>query len=271
MPEKEYFGYVNSDYLKTIALKFKPLKERSYELMHLQTGYKVIDLGCGSGMDTIPLAKFVGITGRVIGIDTDSQMIAIANKNAREVDVAEIVTHEHHDAISLPFDSDYFDACHTERLFQHLTNPEKVLSEMVRITKPGGWIVVVDTDHSSLSIDNSVTDVEWKLRRFRTEKFKDGYAGRKLYRWFKQQNISDITVEIFPFFSTDYKLIRYWALLDDGERRSVAAGIITKEELQCWHTDLEQADEDGVFFASFTMIIVAGRKTENKNSVVKQK
>ena len=260
MYETEYFGYVNPEYLQTIALKFKPLKERSYELMHLQTGYRIIDLGCGPGTDTIPLAKFVGSTGKVIGIDADNQMITTANKNAKEAGVSDMVIHRQYDAMSLPFDSDYFDACHTERLFQHLSNPEKVLSEMVRITKPGKWIVVVDTDHSSLSIDNSVIDIEWRLRRFRTDKFKGGYAGRQLYRLFKRQNISDITVELFPFFSTDYRSTRYFALLDEGERSAVTAGVITEEELQHWHANLEQADKDGTFFASFTMTIVAGRK-----------
>jgi hypothetical protein len=44
MPQTDYFGYVNSDYLKTVASKLKPLKERSYELMHLHTGYRIVDL-----------------------------------------------------------------------------------------------------------------------------------------------------------------------------------------------------------------------------------
>lgn len=266
MTNEDYFGYVNSEYLQTIALDFKPLKERSYELMHLKTGYKIIDLGCGPGTDTIPLSKFVGITGKVIGIDIDNEMITNANKNAVEAGVVDMVIHKHYDAMSLPCDSDHFDACRAERLFQHLSNPEKVLSEMVRITKPGGWIVVADSDHSSLSIDNSVIDIEWKLRRFRTDRYKDGYAGRQLYRLFKRQNISDITVELFPFFFTNYKMTRYLALLDEGERDAVTAGIITKEELQYWHESLEEADKDDTFFASFMMTIIAGRKSSlNKN------
>ncbi|MCE8422592.1 MAG: methyltransferase domain-containing protein [Candidatus Methanoperedens sp.] len=228
--------------------------------MHLQTGYQIVDLGCGPGTDTIPLAEFIGTTGKVIGVDIDNQMIITANKNAKEAGVADRVIHKHYDAMSLPFDSDCFDACRTERLFQHVLNPEKVLTELVRITRPGGWIVAADTDHSTLSIDNSVIDIEWRLRRFRTDKFKGGYAGRQLYRLYKQQNISDIIVEIFPFFSTDYALTRYFTLLDEAEREAIVAGIITKEELQHWHTNLEKADEEGVFFSSFTMIMVAGRK-----------
>src|SRR3989304_4108724 len=256
----EYLGYVNPDYLQTLALKVKPLKERSYELMHLQTGHRVIDIGCGSGMDTITLAEFVGPTGKVIGVDTDTQMILTANNKAKEAGVEDWVIHEHYDAMSLPYDSNYFDSCRTERLFQHVLNPENVLSEMVRITRPKGWLVAADTDHSTLSIDNSVVDIEWRMRRFRTDKFKRGSVGRQLYRLFKQQNLADIIVEIFPFFSTDYALTRYFALLDEAESEAITTGIITKEELQHWHANLEQADEKGVFFASFTMILVAGRK-----------
>ncbi|MCD4763177.1 MAG: methyltransferase domain-containing protein [Desulfobacterales bacterium] len=261
MSQTEYLGYVNSEYLKILALKVKSLKERSYELMHLQTGHRVIDLGCGSGIDTIPLAKFVGPISQVIGIDIDNQMIVTANKKAKEAGVADRVIHEYADAMSLPYGSNYFDACRSERLFQHMLNPEKVLFEMVRITKPRGWIVVADTDQSTLSIDNSVVDIEWKIRRFRTDKFKNGYAGRQLYRLFKQQNFADIIVEIFPVFLTDYTLVRYLALLDEVEREAIAVSIITKEELQHWHTNLKQADEEGTFFASITMIIVAGRKS----------
>src|SRR3990170_3433668 len=127
------------------------------------------------------------------------------------------VIHKHIDAKSIPYESDYFDACRSERLFQHVLNPEEILSEMVRITRPGGWIVVGDTDHSTMTIDTPDLDIEWCLHRYRTDIIKDGYMGRKLYRLFKQQGLSDIILEIFPYFSIDYTLTRYLALLDEVE------------------------------------------------------
>lgn len=229
--------------------------------MRLQVGHRVLDLGCGPGTDTIPLAQFVGLTGQVIGVDIDSQMIEIANKKAKEADVMDRVLHKHFDSESIPYDSDYFDSCRSERLFQHLLIPERTLSEMVRVTKPEGWIVVADTDHSTMTIDTPDVDIEWKLRRFRTEIFKNGYIGRQLYRLFRQQNLADITIEIFPLFSTDYTLTRYIALLDEIENEAVVAGAITEEELQRWHKNLERANEEGVFFSSVILVIIAGRKS----------
>ena len=226
--------------------------------MHIKSGYRVLDLGCGPGIDTIPLAQFVGPTGQVIGIDIDKEMINLANKKAMEENVNNLVIHKHFDAESIPYNADYFDSCHCERLLQHLLYPERTISEMVRVTKPDGWIVVSDTDHSTMTIDTPDIDIEWKLRRFRTEMFKNGYIGRQLYRLFKQQNLADIEIEIFPLVSTDYALTRYMALLDKVENEAIANGVITDEELKRWHSNLERSNKEG--FSSVMMVLIAGRK-----------
>ena len=100
--------------------------------------------------------------------------------------------------MSLPFETDYFDSCRSERLFQHLSNPAQALSEMTRVTKSGGWVVVLDTDWGSLSTDSDETDIERRQARFLAESsLHNGYSGRKLYRLFKQQNLVDISLRCF--------------------------------------------------------------------------
>lgn len=259
---KKYIGHVDHEYLQILATRTVPLKERSYELMHIQSGQKILDIGCGPGIDTIPLAQLVGPTGQVIGIDIDIKMVDIANKIAVENKVKDWVEHKHFDAESIPYHNDYFDSCRCERLLQHLLHPERTISEMVRVTKEDGWIVVADTDHSTLTIDTSDIDIEWKLRRLNTEMFKNGYAGRQLYRLFKQQNLADIKIEIFPLFSTDYILTRYMAILDKTENEAITSGIITDEELKRWHNNLEKTQKDDTFFSSVVIMLVAGRKIQ---------
>ena len=134
---KNHLDHVDLKYLEAFALRAKSLKERSYELMHLQVGHRVLDLGCGPGIDTIPLAQFVGCTGQVIGVDIDNKMIEEANKKAIDAGVTDWVTHKNIDANSIPFHSDHFDSCRSERLFQHVAILEQILFEMVRVTKPG--------------------------------------------------------------------------------------------------------------------------------------
>jgi ubiquinone/menaquinone biosynthesis C-methylase UbiE len=58
-------GYVDPEFLRVIGNQLNHIKQRSYALMQIQAGHKVLDLGCGPGTDTIPLAPFVGVNGQV--------------------------------------------------------------------------------------------------------------------------------------------------------------------------------------------------------------
>jgi ubiquinone/menaquinone biosynthesis C-methylase UbiE len=253
-------GYVDSKYLEILAERLKPIKERSYEFMHLEVGHRVLDVGCGPGTDTISISQLVGSTGIVHGIDYDVEMIEKADQRAREAGVADRIMHRHGDAISLPYESNYFHSCRSERLFQHLSQPQRVLSEMFRVTRPGGWIVVLDSDHSSLSIDTDDVDIEWRLRRFHADRLLNGYSGRQLFGLFRQQKLADIAVECFPVYITDYVLGRYMAVMDETEKKAIATGVVTEEELRKMHEKLWRADKEGTFFGYVVVIMTAGRK-----------
>jgi len=254
-------GYVDPEYLRVMGSLLNHIKQRSYTLMQIQSGHKVLDLGCGPGTDTIALAPLVGANGQVIGADYDEAMIAEAELRAEQAGVNTWVKHKRVDAMSLPFETDYFDSCHSERLFQHLINPAQALSEMTRVTKPGGWVVVVDSDWGSLSTDTDETDIERRLARFLAESsLNNGYSGRKLYRLFKQQNLADISFEVFPVATPNYALARQGTQAERIAQEALLAGAITSEELHRWQTSLEQADSDGVFFCSVNIMLFAGRK-----------
>lgn len=254
-------GYVDPEYLRVIGNQLNHIKQRSYALMQIQPSHKVLDLGCGPGTDTIPLASLVGVNGQVIGADYDGAMIAEAERRAELAGVNTWVGHKRVDAMSLPFETGYFDSSRSERLFQHLPNPAQALSEMTRVTKPGGWVVVLDTDWGSLSTDTDETDIERRLARFLAESsLHNGYSGRKLYRLFKQQNLADISFEVFPVTTPDYALARQATQAERIEQEALKAGVITSEELQRWQTSLKQADSEGVYFCSVNLKLFAGRK-----------
>ena len=254
-------GYVDPQFLRVIGDLLNHIKQRSYALMQIQPGHKVMDLGCGPGTDTIPLAPLVGAKGQVIGADYDEAMIAEAEQHAQQAGVNTWVRHQQADAMSLPFETDYFDSSRSERLFQHLINPAQALSEMTRVTKSGGWVVVLDTDWGSLSTDSDEIDIERRLARFLAESFlHNGYSGRKLYRFFKQQNLADISFELIPVATPNYALARHGIQAERIEQQALEEGVISTEELQRWRTGLERADSQGVFFCSVNVMVFAGRK-----------
>src|SRR3954454_4766973 len=133
-PQNSY-GYVDSAYLNLTADQLRFFKQITYDRMHIQPGHHLLDLGCGPASDTIALAKLVGDTGKVVGVDYDPAMIAAAHQKAEAAGVSAIVSHEVHDAVNLPYADHTFDSCRSERVFQHLPDPEKALAELVRLTK----------------------------------------------------------------------------------------------------------------------------------------
>lgn len=254
-------GYVDSAYLQAAGKLAMPVKQKSYQMMRVREGHKVLDVGCGPGIDTINLAKLVKEGGEVIGVDFDEEMVETANKNAQSAGVSDWVSHRPADATQLPFESNVFDACRSERVFQHLQEPDLALEEIIRVTKPGGWIVVVDTDWSTLSADTSEPEIARRLWDFNINGLRyNGYSGRKLFRMFKQQMLMDIEVEPYVFHSTDYRLARWMIMADELEQKALEEGILTTEELNQLAAGFEKANEEGAYFGTVGGVMVAGRK-----------
>jgi ubiquinone/menaquinone biosynthesis C-methylase UbiE len=172
-------GYVNEDYLKAAAELLRSFKQRTYERMQIEPGDSVLDVGCGAGADTVPLRALVGARGRVMGTDYDRRMLDRARLSAEAAGGEERMLHVCSEANRLPLASDSFDACRSERVFQHLPQPEIALAEMLRVTKSGGQVVVLDTDHGTWSVDTPEKDIERRITRFKADRFgHNGYAGR---------------------------------------------------------------------------------------------
>src|ERR1051325_11517486 len=61
---------------------FRQAKERTYSLLALQTGNHVLDVGCGTGDDVRAMARIVGPTGLVVGLDSSQTMIEAARQRS---------------------------------------------------------------------------------------------------------------------------------------------------------------------------------------------
>lgn len=255
-------GYVDPEYLQSVGNFLNSLKERTYSCMQAKAGDKVLDVGCGSGIDTIALSRIVGSTGQVFGVDYDNEMVTESEQHAETEGVSTWVKYKQADASSLPFDTGYFDSCRSERLFQHLPTPAMTLKEMTRVTKVGGVVVVLDTDWGSLGTDTNEVDIERRLAQFNAEHMtNNGFSGRQLYRLFKKQGLRDVSFEVFPLVVTNYAFVRQIVGADKLEKEALAKNIITEDELNRYQMNLEQADSEGVYFCYSCMTLVSGQKT----------
>jgi ubiquinone/menaquinone biosynthesis C-methylase UbiE len=106
-------------------------------------GKRVLDIGTGSGLLAIELAK-ARPDWQIIGTDISKDMLKIARENAVKEGLGDRIDFWEYAAEALPFDSDYF-ALVTSNASLHLwTEPLKVFKEIARVTKPGGYCLIWD-------------------------------------------------------------------------------------------------------------------------------
>jgi ubiquinone/menaquinone biosynthesis C-methylase UbiE len=253
-------GYVDPAYLDAAARLAAEGKERSYARMRLAPGAAVLDVGCGPGTDTLPLAALVGASGRVAGIDRDPAMVAEADRRAQAAGVAASVDHRVGDATALPFADATFDAARSERLFLHLAQPERAVAEMGRVTRPGGWVALMDTDWGTRSVDTPEVDLERRMARVLSELcLANGYSGRRLYGMAVRAGLADVSVDVLPLYVTDYALWRLLSRMDLAGEQAVQAGAMTADEVRRLDESWRALGDAGTFFALTTMVLVSGR------------
>ena len=143
---------------------------------------------------------------------------------------------------------------------ERLPEPERAVAEMIRILRPGGTLVAIDTDFGTLSVDSPELDVERRLMRLLADRFHHGgYAGRQLYRLLRNQGLEEVRVELFGLPFTDLETMARGARFDELERLALETGVVDGEEIARWREGLERAAEEGTFYGSLTQVLVAGR------------
>ncbi|ACL16468.1 class I SAM-dependent methyltransferase [Methanosphaerula palustris] len=106
----------------------------------VKKGQTVLDIGCGTGRLTSRVAKIVGDTGQVIGIDPSKERIEIARRNVPDSPRSNISL-EIGDANSLyHFQNNSFDIVYLNIVFHWIDNKKDALSQIYRVLKPGGLL-----------------------------------------------------------------------------------------------------------------------------------
>ncbi len=114
-----------------------------FTLGTINEGETVLDIGCGSGVDTIFAAKMTGPTGKVVGIDLMTEMLLRAKENL-SLTILDNVTYEEASAERLPFPDKNFDVVISNGAFNLVPDKAKALSEVFRVLKPGGRLMIAD-------------------------------------------------------------------------------------------------------------------------------
>ena len=108
------------------------------------TGHICLDACCGSGDLALLLAKQVGVTGQVYGLDFSAAQLAIARQRATQQWCSAPIQWIEGDALTLPFEAETFDAATMGYGLRNLTDIPQGLRELCRVLKPGARAAILD-------------------------------------------------------------------------------------------------------------------------------
>jgi protein-L-isoaspartate O-methyltransferase len=116
-------------------------RSRLRKILDLKPGERVLEVGPGTGYYTLEVAEWVKPDGQVDILDLQQQMLEHTMRRAKNRGLAN-VTPTQSDATAMPYDDGTFDAAYLTVVLGEIPEQEKALSELSRVLKPGGRLVV---------------------------------------------------------------------------------------------------------------------------------
>jgi ubiquinone/menaquinone biosynthesis C-methylase UbiE len=258
---REFSGQLAA-YLDDVAMRndVRAAHAIANELMGIAPGVRVLDAGCGTGVATAELARAVAPGGEAVGVDLSAGFLAVAE---RRVTGGLPLRFARGDVTDLPFEDEGFDAVRSERVLQHLSDPDAAIRELMRVTRPGGRVCAIDSDWPSLAVD--VGDEHTALAARVLDHFlaidqgRHALTTRTLRRRYLRAGMTDVAVRVLPFtFTSLSDVAGIFPQFD--ERVPPVAGVVPDADRDAWFAALRAADAAGKLWVCALWYVVAGTR-----------
>ena len=234
-------------------------RERLRRILALRPGESVLDVGCGPGLQSAEMAAVVGPEGRVVGVDISETMLAMAQARSAGLPWVELTRA---DALALPFAEGVFDAAVATQVYEYVADVDGALSELFRVMRPGGRVVILDTDWDSLVLITSDRARARRILDVWDEHLTDPRLPETLGPRLKRAGFEVVGHHVIPFLNLEcheltysYGLIHFITDFVATSRPDMASDV------RDWAEELARLAEEGSFFFSLNRYIVHARKS----------
>jgi len=222
----------------------------------IKPGMACLDVGCGGGDVTLEMARLVGSSGRVTGIDMDSTKLQLAQQDAEREGVTNL-TFLVLDIADLDYTAEY-DFVYARLLLTHLRDPAQTLQQMLKATKPGGVVVVEDMDHAGVFCHPASAALEQHVRLYNQvarARGADPEIGPKLPALFQQVGLQAVNLtHVQPAFKEGTGKQIHQITLQNIAPALIAAGLATADEITALFSELDNFAQDTQTIMSFPRI-----------------
>jgi arsenite methyltransferase len=219
--------------------------DRVWEALGLRRGARVLDAGCGSGQYAIALARRGAC---VTGVDLSPEMIRHARTHTAEVGVE--IDWRVSEIARLSDETAAYDAIHARVLLQFVPDVPAALRELRRVLRPGGRLLILDTDWDAVVWHSSDRDRMLRVLEKWNDHLADPYLPRRLPALLRDAGFELASTTIIPILNQGSRT----DTLSHGVMPLIAEFVGD----QAWKDDLLAMGED-YFFSLNRYVFVAYR------------
>ena len=226
--------------------------------LELTEGERVLDIGSGPGLLANEMAALVGRNGRVCGIDISEDMLTMSRKRCADQPWTEF---QRADATKLPYPADSFDAAVSTQVYEYIADIPVALAELYRVARPGGRVVILDTDYGSLVIHTENKPRMERVLSAWNEHFVHAGLPRTLSGQLRDSGFTVRERDAIPMFNPEYRENTYGkGLLGIMATFVVGRKGVSQEEAEAWLAEFAELDKQGRFFFSLNRYLFVAEK-----------
>jgi arsenite methyltransferase len=246
------FGSETTKRLEAAYLTADVLRRRAlvHEALAAKPGERVLDVGCGPGFFAAELLERVGPKGSVLGIDQSPDMLAAATKRCEAFGNAEF---REGDALSLPVEDGDFDAALSVQVLEYVKDATAALAEIRRALRPGGRVVIWDSDWGAASWHSADPERMRRVLRVWDEHLTHPSLPRTLVARLRAAGFEDVTAQGHSFTATELAEDSFIGAMFPMITRFVGRQDGLEDgEAEAWADEQRELAERGEFFVSVT-------------------
>ena len=227
------------------------------DAVHVRRGEVVLEVGCGSGVLTRWLARQTNGANRIVGVDISRYLLREAAALAKKEGLADAITFQEGNAEALPFPNNSVDVAMACTVLEE-GDADRMLAEMVRVTRPGGRVAVIVRTIDVPWVVNLPLRAALKAKvetpgRMGSGVTARGCADASIYRRFHASGLSHLT--LFPQFVAVTKTEQQFA---NFQHQNLST--LSPEEIDEWRTAAAQAEAEGTVFIAYPLHCAVGVK-----------
>ena len=233
-------------------------RARFHQLLSLRPGERVCDVGVGPGLLSFEMAQTVGKDGHAAGIDQSEAMLEMSRARCDALDWTDF---RRADATELPFEDSSFDAVVSTQVYEYVADMATALAEAYRVLRPGGRILILDTDWDSVVWNTNDRTRMQKVMLAWDDHLHDPHLPATLGPKLTAAGFSVHTREVIPMVNPAFQTNCYSFGISAAMRAFGAGrGGVSEDEAAEWRAEFSELEAAGAYFFSINRYVFGGIK-----------